>query len=600
MSNLVEMISWNLRSIVETDDFQVVVSSSKILCDIVDEFLVRISANRMGDEQFALKCDFVRQKLEMLLDDLKNEEATEYGSDNLLQLLSGIVRHETPNAVGESSGPSGEDITLETVERQEANANICRNSRILYSNARDALQNRADSVKRAIYDVIDYSEQPQRYQHELSLTLYETLNIPISPSDTPPCLSRFSIPPLDIISSSASAASSAHITPLPRVEPTPSCSKKQKSTGPTRVKSKSKSKRDVDVCMDKFERNLWEQMTARIHGEEIKEYNLHKSEIVIAKQDRKSNVFTRETMTTIDEETCEQSASNEDYAEASGFSSAVGNDNSVSTEVLHIPSESYQRVDLDTVQELAQEKNPEIKIGSKELSKACVSKPSTIDSSRACNEQLCENKHIGFSWKEEGSDGMKQAEPPRKRLPVIKRSKFITKTAIISITQQELIQQKTPKMNIGNKELSKACLSTPSSIDSSSAYNGQLCGDKQIHFPWKEEGSSETKQAKQQKRRLPIIKPFERLPTSPNFPIKTGLISVRLLVNTDTICCAINPLDTDEGFKKKCAVNNYFGIGIGAKTVYHRINVGRNMEHNTVNFSYSRPNCSLPLMSAAP
>ncbi|CAD7093076.1 unnamed protein product [Hermetia illucens] len=162
---------------------------------------------------------------------------------------------------------------------------------------------------------------------------------------------------------------------------------------------------------------------------------------------------------------------------------------------------------------------------------------------------------------------MKQAEPPRKRLPVIKRSKFITKSAIISITQQELIQQKTPKMNIGNKELSKACLSTPSSIDSSSTYNGQLCGDKQIHFPWKEEGSSETKQAKQQKRRLPIIKPFERLPTSPNFPIRTGLISVRLLVNTDTIYCAINPLDPDEGFRKKCAMNNYSGIGIGAKTV---------------------------------
>ncbi|KAL5290145.1 DGKD family protein [Megaselia abdita] len=73
-------------------------------------------------------------------------------------------------------------------------------------------------------------------------------------------------------------------------------------------------------------------------------------------------------------------------------------------------------------------------------------------------------------------------------------------------------------------------------------------------------------------KKMPIINPLVSLPSWPNINTSNGLnfISKCLLANADTLCAAVSPLmDPDEtlneGFFEKCVMNNYFGIGIDAK-----------------------------------
>ncbi|CAD7093079.1 unnamed protein product [Hermetia illucens] len=431
LSNFVEISNCYLRSIVETDDFQDVMSSSKTLCEKVDEFLVKISENVKHDERLALKCNIVRQKLEMLLDTLKDEEANKYGDNDSFQLLADIVEHGTQNAAKESPGPSGPDPVLQRREAHEPS-----NTRILCSRERKVLQSQTESVKWAIRDLMEHSAPPKNYQQEP----YESLNLGFSPPDTSICLSPFSIPSINIISPSSSTTSSASISPLSKFEPTPSC-----STVPQFDISSDEAKWEADNAdftavpgeplsalqpMEVHKENCLMQLTTRAHCEEIKESNLQESEIV---------------------DSC--SASDEDYAEASGFSSSVTNC-SVQSEILDMPSESYlQYIDAGTVQQL--------------ISDLIIQ----IDSLKTSDS----------------------SEPIAEGRPV---------DDISSKLHQAREEPETAEFKIENQDLSTAYANIPFSIQGPST---------SLSFK-KEENSNKSKKVHQENRRLPIINPLVKCP----------------------------------------------------------------------------------------
>jgi diacylglycerol kinase (ATP) len=49
-----------IQSIIETDDFQVVIASVRILCETVNEFVNRVTEQHRDDEQLIIKCDILR------------------------------------------------------------------------------------------------------------------------------------------------------------------------------------------------------------------------------------------------------------------------------------------------------------------------------------------------------------------------------------------------------------------------------------------------------------------------------------------------------------------------------------------------------------
>lgn len=55
-----QSFSTKKQSIIDTDDFQIVIASVRILCETVNEFLNRVTETHRDDEQLLIKCDILR------------------------------------------------------------------------------------------------------------------------------------------------------------------------------------------------------------------------------------------------------------------------------------------------------------------------------------------------------------------------------------------------------------------------------------------------------------------------------------------------------------------------------------------------------------
>ncbi|XP_037891188.1 diacylglycerol kinase eta isoform X6 [Glossina fuscipes] len=222
LTGMVTSANQNLRSIVETDDLHILMLSTKTLCETIDDLLERMCEHRKSDEQLTVKCDILRQKLNMLLDALKEEESGVHNGDDLISTISSIIAQSAPSSPARSASQTSllnPNISIEKDEKDLLNFEERRNSRSLRCNEREALQSRANSVKRAIYNVVEHSEpgRPKRYQRRLSVTPFEALKIPTATSsDSTPCTSPLpNIPPINIISPTMETSRLTCISPLP-------------------------------------------------------------------------------------------------------------------------------------------------------------------------------------------------------------------------------------------------------------------------------------------------------------------------------------------------------------------------------------------------
>lgn len=64
----------NPQSIVENDDFHVVLASTSTLAETVNEFIGRIMESNHDDDNLVLKCNALKEKVEFLLNFLKGDE----------------------------------------------------------------------------------------------------------------------------------------------------------------------------------------------------------------------------------------------------------------------------------------------------------------------------------------------------------------------------------------------------------------------------------------------------------------------------------------------------------------------------------------------
>lgn len=60
LNEFVESANCQLQLIIDTDDIEIILSSTKILCDSVNEFLLKISENHSDNDQMNIRCDILR------------------------------------------------------------------------------------------------------------------------------------------------------------------------------------------------------------------------------------------------------------------------------------------------------------------------------------------------------------------------------------------------------------------------------------------------------------------------------------------------------------------------------------------------------------
>lgn len=103
LTGMVTSANHHLRFIVETNDTQTLISSTQSLCETIDDLVGRISEHHREDEQLAVKCDILRQKLNMLLDALQEEEMGAHSGDDLIATIRSLIARSIPQTPGTSA-----------------------------------------------------------------------------------------------------------------------------------------------------------------------------------------------------------------------------------------------------------------------------------------------------------------------------------------------------------------------------------------------------------------------------------------------------------------------------------------------------------------
>lgn len=204
----------HMQSIIEAEDLQIIISSTKTICETVNSILGRLNENCREDVQLNIKCDILRQKLDMLLDTLIEETNGVYNDDDLLKTLNSIIRKSFNDRYG-----TAEFKTINTIGKTEKDKlNSKEKFNRLKKNDKEALQCRSNSFKRAIRNIVQHPERerPVKPSRRMSLRM-ESLRVQQtqSSSEGSPCTSPYPIPPINLISPSLSTTCLTCISPLP-------------------------------------------------------------------------------------------------------------------------------------------------------------------------------------------------------------------------------------------------------------------------------------------------------------------------------------------------------------------------------------------------
>ncbi|KAJ6629751.1 Diacylglycerol kinase eta, partial [Pseudolycoriella hygida] len=206
-----ELINLQLQSIIETEDFDVVISSTKMLCESVNDFIARVADHCGDEEQLNIKCDILRQKLDMLLETLKEENNGALSGDDLMKTLNDIARKSATERPLDSVTNKTKSSIGKT-EKDELNTKERRSSRVINFSEKEALQCRANSLKRAITNLIQHSEMLKPSEKRYSTQVDNLCVFTSSSSDASPWASP--VPPINIISPSVSTTHLTCISPL--------------------------------------------------------------------------------------------------------------------------------------------------------------------------------------------------------------------------------------------------------------------------------------------------------------------------------------------------------------------------------------------------
>lgn len=147
----------------------------------------------------------------MLLETLKEENSGALAGDDLMKTLNDIARKSASERPLDSV-TNNTKSSIGKTEKDELNTKERRSSRIIPFTEKEALQCRANSLKRAVHNVIQHSEMLKPSDKRYSMQVDNLCVFTSSSSETSPWTSP--VPPINIISPSVSTTHLTCISPL--------------------------------------------------------------------------------------------------------------------------------------------------------------------------------------------------------------------------------------------------------------------------------------------------------------------------------------------------------------------------------------------------
>lgn len=170
----------HLQNILQSDETSVVLHSAKRLCETVKDFATQVSESSLtkGDEQLSRKCDILQQKLDLLLQTLTSEhiDAINLGFDEDEIAKGGGSKDDTGSEI------SYDKSKIDKTEKDLSNINFRKHRRTsrFMEREKDALVTRANSLKRAIRNLVEHTEQAVDEQNRHTSQTIPTVKISLS------------------------------------------------------------------------------------------------------------------------------------------------------------------------------------------------------------------------------------------------------------------------------------------------------------------------------------------------------------------------------------------------------------------------------------
>lgn len=138
--NLITNANNHLKTIIQANSDDTILESINSLNEIIDNLIITLCETNKKDEHLLVKSDQLKYKFNKLLETITQDEDSLESDFPLIKNVSCI------------------DKTL---------------------SSKELWQDRANNVKKAIYNLVEHSEpgRPKRYQRKLSITPYEALNV---------------------------------------------------------------------------------------------------------------------------------------------------------------------------------------------------------------------------------------------------------------------------------------------------------------------------------------------------------------------------------------------------------------------------------------
>ncbi|XP_076435509.1 diacylglycerol kinase delta-like isoform X2 [Babylonia areolata] len=173
ISQYEDSVADHLSKILHCDDHQVIISSAKVLCETVKAFVAKVAQAHEHDSEkdskdIATKCAVLNEKLESLLNTLNQESKASAQSEE---------EAEEEEQAGESTGERKESpppADRDTVPRV-LTAPTTKPTPVF--KARDALMSRANSLKKAVRQIIEHTEKAVDEQNAQTLELLDNRHL---------------------------------------------------------------------------------------------------------------------------------------------------------------------------------------------------------------------------------------------------------------------------------------------------------------------------------------------------------------------------------------------------------------------------------------
>ncbi|ODN01907.1 Diacylglycerol kinase delta [Orchesella cincta] len=530
----------HLQNILQSDQHQAVISSAKVLCETVRDMIGKLGTSA-ADSEINEKCATLSQKLDSLLQTLQ-EETEGMGESTETEPSSPPHEEEEEQEEQMDAEVPTSEKTQEPQSLSSGPSSRYAGRKVTKFRQREALMSRANSLKKAVRQIIEHAEKTLDEQnaasHNHKIVVVRPMSLTVEP--TPRSVEKDILSP-DSQTESTRSDKAAHdddgdenFATNNRIETNIPTSAAVEAT----LQARSYSNQCASSSISPIDPNV----TLPVPSE-------------FADQARKlSNASTNAS--TISAEDLEDEVADLDRNDIPLIDGSDNSDDNIPVVIGHEEEKTDDIEDEDINEGDLKVSFPKIESDDSVIEADNDTSIGGDDSCASNNNDSGASANIIAVAKVTGESTL-LAVPGSKAFPrgaSPRASRRISMGSLLKPLEVEI--PTSPKSSKGESD----CFSYSSAANSPFSSSAHSSPNK----------SSSHQHSK--RKTLPIVNPLVSHPAWPAVA-SGGLVSKVLLANADTICAVASPLmdpeiDPDDlmlGFDEKCVMNNYFGIGIDAK-----------------------------------